>query len=493
MGGTTPELESKTFLGHPRGLSTLFFTEMWERFSYYGMRAILVLYMTAALTGDNPGLHIDTGVAKAVYGTYVGLVYLTPIAGGWIADRLLGARRTVLYGGIVIACGHYLMAVPTEATFWLGLLTIALGTGLLKPNISAMVGKLYATEDTRRDAGFTLFYMGINLGSLLAPLVCGTLGERFNWHWGFGAAGVGMTIGLIQYVVGRKHLDGAGEDVDHPATEAEKRRALVILASVLITGAVLFFALKLFGQSNIGAVTTALTIVILMVPIWYFRQILSSTRGDATAGPRIRAFIWIFIAASLFWMIFEQAGSTLTVFADEVTNLAVTANFSLPVSWLQSLNPLYVVIFAPVFSVMLLRLGDRAPRTSIKFAIALLVVGFSFLLLILPMREFVNSGAQATVWWLVIVYLLQTWAELLLSPTGLSATTKLAPVGAVGMFMALWFLTSSVGTSVGGLIASWTDDYPVGSFAICGGMAVAFGLAMVMAAKKINASMGEVH
>jgi POT family proton-dependent oligopeptide transporter len=229
------------------------------------------------------------------------------------------------------------------------------------------------------------------------------------------------------------------------------------------------------------------------VPIWYFRQILSSTRGDTTAGPRIRAFIWIFIAASLFWMIFEQAGSTLTVFADEVTNLAVTANFSLPVSWLQSLNPLSVVIFAPVFSVMLLRLGDRAPRTSIKFAIALLVVGFSFLLLILPMREFVNSGAQATVWWLVIVYLLQTWAELLLSPTGLSATTKLAPVGAVGMFMALWFLTSSVGTSVGGLIASWTDGYPVGSFAICGGMAVAFGLAMMMAAKKINASMGEVH
>jgi POT family proton-dependent oligopeptide transporter len=319
------------------------------------------------------------------------------------------------------------------------------------------------------------------------------LGERFNWHWGFGAAGVGMTIGLIQYVLGRKHLDGAGEDVDHPATEAEKRRALVITASVLITGAVLFFALKLFGQSNIGAVTTALTIIILMVPIWYFRQILSSTRGDTTAGPRIRAFIWIFIAASLFWMIFEQAGSTLTVFADEVTNLAVTANFSLPVSWLQSLNPLYVVIFAPVFSVMLLRLGDRAPRTSIKFAIALLVVGLSFLLLILPMREFVNSGAQATVWWLVIVYLLQTWAELLLSPTGLSATTKLAPVGAVGMFMALWFLTSSVGTSVGGLIASWTDGYPVGSFAICGGMAVAFGLAMMMAAKKINASMGEVH
>lgn len=493
MSGTTSPVEGKTFLSHPRGLSTLFFTEMWERFSYYGMRALLVLYMTAALTGDNPGLHMDTGVAKAVYGTYVGLVYLTPIAGGWIADRMLGARRTVLYGGIVIACGHYLMAVPTEPTFWLGLLAIALGTGLLKPNISAMVGMLYSTEDTRRDAGFTLFYMGINVGSLLAPLVCGTLGEKFSWHWGFGAAGVGMTLGLIQYVLGRKHLNGAGEDVEHPATTAEKRRALAILAAVLILGVVLYFVLKLFGQSTIGAATTALTILILMVPIWYFRQILSNTRDDITARPRIRAFIWIFVAASLFWMIFEQAGSTLTVFADDVTDLAVTSNFSLPVSWLQSLNPLYVVIFAPVFSVLLLRLGDRAPRTSIKFAIALVVVGFSFLLLIIPMREFVNSGAQAAVWWLVIVYLLQTWAELLLSPAGLSATTKLAPVGAVGMFMALWFLTSSVGTSVGGLIAGWTDDYPVGSFAICGGMAVAFGLAMTIAAKNINILMGEVH
>lgn len=490
---TTSALGSRTFLGHPRGLSTLFFTEMWERFSYYGMRALLLLYMTAALTGDNPGLQMDAGIAKAVYGTYVGLVYLTPIAGGWIADRLLGARRTVLYGGIVIACGHYLMAVPTEATFWLGLLTIAIGTGLLKPNISAMVGELYATEDTRRDAGFTLFYMGINLGSLLSPLVCGTLGERMSWHWGFGAAGVGMTIGLIQYVLGRKHLNGAGEHVEHPATAAAKRHALAILAAVLTIGVVSFFALKLLGQSNIGAITTALTIVILLVPIWYFRQILASTHDDTTARPRIRAFIWIFVAASLFWMIFEQAGSTLTEFADEVTDLAVTANFALPVSWMQTLNPLYVIVFGPVFSVMLLRLGDRAPRTSIKFAISLLVVGFSFLLLILPMREFVNSGAQAAVWWLVIVYLLQTWAELLLSPAGLSATTKLAPVGTAGIFMALWFLTSSVGTSAGGLIAGWTDDYPVGSFAICGGMSIAFGLAMLMAAKNINALMGDVH
>lgn len=483
----------RTFFGHPWGLSTLFFTEMWERFSYYGMRALLVLYMTAAATGDNPGLNMDDGVAKAVYGTYAGLVYLTPVAGGWIADRILGLRRTVLYGGIVIAVGHYLMAIDAEPTFWLGLMCIALGTGLLKPNISGMVGQLYDEGDTKRDAGFSLFYMGINIGSLFAPLICGTLGEEYNWHWGFGAAGVGMTLGLIQYIVGRRNLAGVGESPDNPADSAERRRALIVAGIVVAIVGGLIVLLSILGQEPVTAVTNAITIFILMVPLWYFRQVLSRPGHSATERSHVRAFIWVFLGAAFFWMIFEQAGSTLTLFADQVTNLTIPSGFTVPASWLQSVNPLFIVIFAPVFSAIWMRWGERAPRTSVKFGIALVVVGFSFLLLIIPSMAYENSGTKAALSWLIVVYLLQTWAELLLSPNGLSATTKLAPTGSLGQFLALWFLATSVGTTVGGQIARITSGDAILSFAVCGGMAVAFGLIMLAASRSINRLMGHVH
>lgn len=483
----------KTFFGHPRGLSTLFFTEMWERFSYYGMRALLVLYMTAPLTGANPGLAIDDGVAKAVYGTYTGLVYLTPVAGGWIADRILGLRRTVLYGGITIAVGHFLMAVDLQVTFWLGLLVIALGTGLLKPNISGMVGQLYDEGDTKRDAGFSLFYMGINIGSLLAPLVCGTLGEGYNWHWGFGAAGIGMTLGVVQYVLGRQNLHGVGETPENAATAKERRGALVIGGVVLGIIAALILVLTLLGQEPVSAVTNSVTIFILLVPLWYFRQILGRKDYNDTQRSHVRAFIWVFLGAAFFWMIFEQAGSTLTLFADQVTNLTLSTGFTVPASWLQSVNPLFIVIFAPVFSAVWLRWGDRAPRTSVKFAAALIIVGFSFLILIIPTNTFLATGDKATLWWLIGVYLLQTWGELLLSPNGLSATTKLAPEGTLGQFLALWFLATSVGTTVGGQIARLTSGDPVLSFAVCGGMAVGFGVVMFVMSRSINKLMAHVH
>jgi POT family proton-dependent oligopeptide transporter len=488
-----PTAGERTFFGHPRGLSTLFFTEMWERFSYYGMRAILVLYMVAPLTGENPGLGIDSGNAKAIYGTYVGLVYLMPIAGGWIADRLLGLRRTVLYGGIVIALGHYSMAVDTPAFFWLGLLLITLGTGLLKPNISGMVGQLYAEGDTRRDAGFSIFYMGINIGALAAPLVCGTLGEQYNWHLGFGAAGVGMTLGLIQYVLGRRHLRGIGEVAANPADLRERRRALSVAVLVLVIIGVLVVALSALGQEPAVAVTNAISLFILLVPVWYFRQILGHKDHGEQERRHVAAFVWIFLGAAFFWMIFEQAGSTLTLFAETVTDLTIAGGFEMPVSWLQSINPFFIVVFAPVFSAVWLRWGQRAPRTSVKFGVALVIVGFSFLILIIPTVAYVDSGAKATIWWLITVYLLQTWAELLLSPNGLSATTKLAPAGLLGQFLALWFLATSVGTTVGGQIARLTSDSPTLSFAVCGGMAVGFGLLMLAMARRINAMMGDVH
>ncbi len=494
-GSTLAQPPEKTFFGHPRGLSTLFFTEMWERFSYYGMRGILVLYMVAPLTGtDNPGLGIDEGTAKAIYGTYTGLVYLTPVAGGWIADRLLGLRRTVLYGGIVIACGHYAMALPSEGTFWLGLILITLGTGLLKPNISGLVGKLYGPdEDVRRDAGFSIFYMGINLGSLMAPLVCGTLGENYHWHWGFGAAGIGMTIGVIQYVLGRKHLHGVGDAPEEPATPQERSAALKVGAIVTAILAVLITALTLLGQPMVSAVTNAVTIFILMVPFWYFRQVLGRPEYSEEEHKHVKAFVWIFLGAAFFWMVFEQAGSTLTLFADKVTDLTLFGSFEMPASWLQSVNPFFIVVFAPVFSAVWLRWGNRAPRTAVKFAVGLMLVGFSFLILIIPTNAFLDTGAKATVWWLITVYLLQTWGELLLSPNGLSATTKLAPRGQLGQFLALWFLATSVGTTVGGQIAKFTSDDPVMSFAVCGGMALGFGVVMLFLAKRISALMGRVH
>ncbi|HVK44137.1 MAG TPA: peptide MFS transporter [Micropruina sp.] len=485
--------QEKTFFGHPGGLSTLFFTEMWERFSYYGMRALLVLYMTAPMTGVNPGLAIDDGVAKAIYGTYTGLVYLTPVAGGWVADRLIGGRRSVLYGGITIAVGHFLMAVDLQATFWIGLLVIALGTGLLKPNISGLVGKLYDEGDTKRDAGFSLFYMGINIGSLLAPLVCGTLGQQFNWHWGFGAAGIGMAFGVIQYVLGRKGLKGVGDAPDNPASSADKRSAWIVGGVVLAIVGGLILVLVLIGQDMVSAVTNSVTIFILLVPLWYFRKILGHPDLNDTTRGHARAFIWVFLGAAFFWMIFEQAGSTLTLFADEVTNLTLATGFTVPASWLQSVNPLFIVIFAPVFSAVWLRWGDRAPRTSVKFAIALVIVGVSFLILIIPTNDFLATGNKASLMWLIVVYLLQTWGELLLSPNGLSATTKLAPNGNLGQYLALWFLATSVGTTVGGQIARLTSGNPVLSFVVCGGMAVGFGVIMLVMSRSINKLMGHVH
>ena len=491
--GAPADAGGKTFFGHPRGLATLFFTEMWERFSYYGMRALLVLYMTAPLTGANPGLAMDEGAAKAIYGTYVGLVYLTPIAGGWIADRILGLRRTVLYGGIVIASGHFMMAIDMEWTFWAGLMTIALGTGLLKPNISGMVGQLYDEGDTKRDAGFSIFYMGINIGALVAPLICGTLGEEYHWHWGFAVAGVGMTLGVIQYVLGGKYLKGVGEEAAQPATPKERSGAVRIAVIVLGIIAGLIAALTLLGQSLADSVTNSITIFILMVPIWYFRQILGRKEYTAVERNHVQAFVWVFLGAAFFWMVFEQAGSTLTLFADQVTDLTLTSGFEVPASWLQSINPLFIVIFAPVFSAVWLRWGDRAPRTSVKFGAALIIVGFSFLILIIPTTAYEDSGTKATLWWLITVYLLQTWGELLLSPNGLSATSKLAPAGTLGQFLALWFLATSVGTTVGGQIARFTSGDAVLSFAVCGAMAVGFGVVMLVMARRINGLMAHVH
>ena len=488
--------DDRGFLGQPRALSTLFFTEMWERFSYYGMRALLVLYLTAPLVSEDaygPGLELDKGSAIAIYGAYSGLVYLTPIAGGWVADRMLGARRTVLYGGIVIALGHYCMAAPLEESFWLGLLLIALGTGLLKPNISSMVGDLYSETDTRRDAGFSLFYMGINIGSFAAPIVTGWAAQQRGFHWGFAIAGIGMTLAVIQYALGWKRLHGVGDHAPLPATTPERRRFFLLIGAVVVFIAAIAWVLGLMGDTNFfDRVASAITIFILIVPFVYFFQLFRRKDYTPTEKRHVRAFLCIFIGAAAFWMVFEQSGSTLTLFAEDVTDMSV-GTWEMPVAWLQSANPLFIIIFAPIFAAIWTKLADRAPRTSVKFAIALVGVGISVLVLVIPMSAFQNSGAQAALFWILGTYLLQTWAELLLSPTGLSATSKLAPAGASGQMLALWFVATSVGTSIGGQIGKFTADNPVNTFLLSAAIPIAIGITLLVFAKVVNRLMDPVH
>ena len=448
--------QDRSFFGHPRGLATLFFTEMWERFSYYGMRALLILFMTATVAQG--GLGFPTSKAGAVYGLYTAMVFLLSLPGGWIADRITGQRKAVLWGGMAIACGHFAMAVPTIEMFYLGLGLIVLGTGMLKPNISTMVGALYTPEDKRRDSGFSVFYMGINLGAFIAPLVCGYLGENINWHYGFAAAGVGMTLGLIQYVAGAKYLGTAG--LGNTGTAADRRLfrtvCIGVLAAVALLAALVFSGLIALSAET---VSDAFGIALLLVVVGLFGYLLTTKDYSPLERKHFRAILVLFLAASLFWSAFEQAGSTLNLFAERNTNLH---KWDLPVvgqfraSYFQALNSIFIIALAPVFAWIWLRLGRRDPSSTAKFSIGLLFVGLGFAVLI-P----VANAKDASPWWLTLVYLLHTIGELCLSPVGLSAMTKLAPVRAVGLMMGVWFLADSVGNFIGGRLASVYESFPL--------------------------------
>ncbi|HEY6141170.1 MAG TPA: oligopeptide:H+ symporter [Thermoanaerobaculia bacterium] len=382
------------WLGHPRGLSVLFFTEMWERFSYYGMRSLLILFMVAPA-----GLALSTRQAAMIYGAYTMGVYGMSIPGGWLADRVIGHYRAVLAGGVLIMLGHFSMAVPTTTSFFAGLVLIVFGTGLLKPNVSTMVGFLYSAEDERRDSGFSLFYMGINLGAMIAPLVCGFLGQRVNWHLGFAVAGVGMALGLTQYMLGRKHL---------PETE---RRTVV-------------------------------------------RDTTPLTSDDWRRLFLIGVF---FVFALVFFAAFEQSGSTLTLFADRHTRTSIFG-WSFPSSWFQSEQPLFVIAFAPVFAALWLRVRIGGP---LKFAIGLFLVALGFLVLVPAARAAEAHGVRVSPLWLTLLYLLHTFGELCLSPVGLSLVTKLSPKGLVGLMMGVWFLAAALGNFIAGWIAGFAGEVPL--------------------------------
>ena len=525
----------KTFFGQPRGLATLFFTEMWERFSYYGMRALLVLFMVEAVDTANPGLGFGEGSSGAIYGLYTSMVYLLTLPGGWVADNLWGQRKAVFVGGVIIAMGHFTLAAPLVGapdvpSFFLGLLFIVIGTGLLKPNVSTMVGDLYprlvdsATDHERkvwganRDAAFSIFYMGINIGAMLGPFICSTLGEGINlpgvglviegnWHWGFSAAGFGMVLGLIQYRMGDKYLGEAGLfRRDAPEDEIDRRRrhfylwagavaavtALVVF--LLVTGrlgmttpdfatwiaygivllSILFFAYLIFGTWWATLLLILFTMLsAALVPAmgieggqWAAVGTLGTfvgmcvgllgLRGDTVTMEQkhLMVIFWLFLLAAVFWAGFEQSGSSMNLFADRDTDRFVFG-FEIPTGWLQNVNPFFVVVLAPVFGSLWTWLAYRDRNPSTARKFALGLMGLAAGLLVLAWgASYASDGNRVSMAWLVVTYFFFTCGELALSPIGLSAMTKLAPPGRLGQMMGVWFIAAALGSLVAGLVAA---------------------------------------
>jgi POT family proton-dependent oligopeptide transporter len=484
-----------SFFGHPRGLATLFFTEFWERFSYYGMRALLILFMTAAVAEG--GLGFDPAKAGAVYGLYTGFVYLTALPGGWIADRVLGQRNAVLYGGIIIALGHFSMAFEALWAFYLGLVLIVIGTGLLKPNISTMVGELYPEGGARRDAGFSIFYMGINLGAFIAPLVVGFLGEKVNWHMGFAAAGFGMVLGLIQYVLGGRHLGEAGKyQEETPGAHGRASRQLFLgaggavaalgLLALLSSAGVL--AITMVGLANAGGV------IIVALALLYFGYMFLAGGLNSVEKKRVGAIVVLFFFSAIFWSGFEQAGSSLNLVAERLTDLSVLG-WEAPASWLQSVNPLFIISLAPVFAWLWVALSrrDKEPSSPAKFSIGLILLGLGFLVMVWA-TSLAASGEQISPLWLVLTYFLHTTGELALSPVGLSTVTKLAPQRMVGQMMGVWFMSISLGNLIAGRVAGLFGELPLPElFGAVTITTVGAGIVLAIFIRPIRKLMSGVH
>jgi len=460
-----------TFFGQPVGLSTLFFTEMWERFSFYGIRPLLILFMTAALASG--GFNFTRETAGAIVGIYSACVYLSALPGGWIADRLLGLRRAIWYGAILIALGHLSIALSivfAHSAFFIGLILIVLGTGLLKPNISAIVGDLYPEGGSRRDAGFSIFYMGINVGALVAPLVTGYLGERVGWHLGFGAAGVGMLIGVLTYWLrADKTLGDVG--VAPASSDPAEHRRIKLFVGAGLGIIVLLVVLVMTGMMQINpvAVGEKMTIVIVGMALVYFVYVFVAGGLNTEEKKRIVVIILLFIFAAIFWAAFEQAPTSLNLFARDFTD-RVVFGWQMPTLWLQSANSVFVIALAPVFAALWLGLGKRGkdPSSVAKFAWGLFFAGLGFVVMVIASNIVIRGGGKVLVspWWLVLSYLFQTFGELSLSPVGLSSMTKLAPPKFKGQMMGVWFMAAALGNLIAGLVGGRVDpeklqDMPV--------------------------------
>jgi len=433
----------RSFFGHPRGLATLFFTEMWERFSYYGMRAFLILYMTAPASAG--GLALSDASAGSIYGTYTGMAWGAAIVGGLIADRLLGQYRSVLIGGIIIALGHFTLVFKALPFFYTGLVLIVAGTGLLKPSVSVLVGGLYDENDARRDAGFSLFYMGINIGATLGPLIAGYLAQRVDWHVGFACAGVGMALGLVQYIAGKRRLA--------PALARVGKRPN--------------------ADSSANAAD---------------RHAIGSRGFTSSEWMRITAILILFVVAILFWGGYEQAGSTINLFADRYTRLELFG-LSFPSSWFQAVPAMFVIVLAPTFAWVWLRLGRYNPSVPIKFALGLLFMGLGFLLLLMPAGAIAQSGGALRVspWWVIAWFFMSELGELCLYPVGLSAVSRLSPMRIVGVMMGVWFLSIAFGDKLAGWAAGFISNTPLPTlFGVMGLVLLAAAAVMLVLTRPIN-------
>jgi POT family proton-dependent oligopeptide transporter len=516
----TSEFEGETLFGHPKGLFTLFFTEMWERFSYYGMRALLILFMTKAIVDG--GLGFDDKTAGSIYGLYTMGVYLLALPGGWLADRIFGLKKSVWYGGIIIALGHFLMAMPgimayiegvstqikTElgtldtVSFFLGLILITIGTGLLKPNISSIVGQLYPAGSTKRDAGFSIFYMGINIGGFIAPLACGTV-ATYDMHLGFGLAGLGMVFGLFQYKIMGGDLKGIGEPpfVITPAEQQEQKKlkSIVWTIGLVLAGllGVLFMGLIPINAAEIAFYSGYVLATVVFLYLGYVMVFGKLSTPDRN---KIGVISILFLFSAMFWSGFEQAGSTLNLFAERFTDRTILG-WEIPTSYFQSINSLFVIIFAPFFGALWIWLGRKQlePNSPLKFTFGLLLLGIGFFVMYFA-TKIAASGELAAPSWLIITFMLHTFGELSISPVGLSLVTKLAPKAYAGQMMGIWFMSVALGNLVAGIIAgeasggteeglaAMPDQFMMIVYTVVGSAALLFVLSPM-----IKKMMGKIH
>ncbi len=446
--------QDTSFFGHPRGLATLFMTEMWERFTYYGMRAILLLYLVAAI--QDGGLGIDEKTGSAIYGLYIGGTYLFCLLGGYIADRIIGAQKAVWWGGILIMLGNALLAFGDARLFFIGLMLIVSGVGLLKPNISALVAQLYPEGGSRRDAGFSIFYMGINLGAFIGSALVPEVADKFGWGYGFALPAIGMALGLVQFAITRKHLGSAGAE---PAGAATQGRASWTPILAFLGAVVLVVALSLAGVIHLDpiVINSRVSIVIALFAIGYFTYLYFFAGLDTEERKRVIVMFVLFIACAMFWAGFEQAGASLNLFADRYTDRNVFG-WEMSAGFLQAVNPFFIIVFAPMFAALWVWLGARNldPSAPVKFALGLILMGVGFYVMFLA-SKYVVAGDKVLPTWLVLTYMFHTFGELCLSPVGLSSFSKLAPTRFVGQALGVWFMATSLGNNIAGQIASTFD------------------------------------
>jgi POT family proton-dependent oligopeptide transporter len=488
---------SATFLGQPRGLATLFMTEMWERFTFYGMRALLVLFLVHSVTAGGFGL--DDKTATAIYGLYNAAVYLAALPGGWIADRLIGAQRAVMAGGIAITVGNTLLATSTSPHgFYLGLVVIVLGVGLLKPNVSAIVADLYPEGGARLDAGFTIFYIGINIGGFLGPLVTAEAQVLWGQRAGFAAAAFFMAVGVLQFYLTKKHLGTSGAYVPPvvPAARAKQWRQLWVVAGIAaVLLALVSFDVIPVSPVNLVRVIAYMIIGMAVLYFLYYFFIADLTREERRRGVVLAV---LFVGCALFFSGFEQAGSSLNLFAERYTDRLVGwAHFVIPTGWFQSANSFFIFIFAPFFAWLWVMLAKRNlnPSAPAKFAIGVMLMGSGFLVMAAA-ASIVASGSKVLPYWLIMTYVLHTFGELCLSPVGLSYYTKLAPKRFVGQMMGMWFLA----TSLGNLVASWiAGDFDATNVAAMPGQymrivyfSVGLGAILLVISRPVKKLMGDV-